>query len=134
VPLRKIAIISDIHGNYHGLMAVVRDIELQSCNHIICLGDLVDGGADNDAVVRFIRDRAIPTVLGNHDEINDLDLAADAAAFLSSLPEELVDSDARTPTFHRDRTRRRSPTNTKHGTPSTKRATGLRSSDMPISP
>lgn len=89
----KVAIISDIHGNFPGLQAVMKDIEFCGCNRIICLGDLVDGGKYNDEVVRFIRDNHIACVRGNHDEFNDLRLAKDVQDFIDSLPDELVELD-----------------------------------------
>ncbi|MBW4497939.1 MAG: metallophosphoesterase [Oscillatoria princeps RMCB-10] len=90
----KIAIISDIHGNWAGLQAVLADIEGCRCDRIVCLGDLVDGGNFNDEVVRFVRDNQIVCVRGNHDEFNDLDLAEDVRSFLMQLPESVAEDDA----------------------------------------
>jgi predicted phosphodiesterase len=90
----KIAIISDIHGNWPGLQAVLADIEVCRCDRIVCLGDLVDGGNYNDEVVRFIRDNHIVCVRGNHDKYNDLGLAEDARSFLMQLPESVAEDDA----------------------------------------
>lgn len=91
--MEKIAIISDIHGNFPGLQAVIADIAACECNRIVCLGDLVEGGNYNEEVVRFIRDNQIACVRGNHDEWNDLVLAEDVGDFLVHLPEEIVESD-----------------------------------------
>jgi len=63
----KIAVISDIHGNYEALKAVIADIEKSAIDCIICLGDLVGYGPDSDKVVEYIRNNNIPCVLGNHD-------------------------------------------------------------------
>lgn len=73
----RIALISDIHGNWDGFEAVLRDIESRHVDKIICLGDLVEGGDRNDAVVEFIKNNNIATVRGNHDEINDCSLKQD---------------------------------------------------------
>lgn len=89
----RTAIISDIHGHYTGLLAVLSDAETQGCERIICLGDLVDGGAENEEVARFLRDRRIPTVRGNHDETNSLSLADDVEDYLRGLPEEIREED-----------------------------------------
>ncbi|MFB2937906.1 metallophosphoesterase [Aerosakkonemataceae cyanobacterium BLCC-F154] len=91
--MEKIAIISDIHGNFSGLQTVMTDIENCGCNRIICLGDLVDGGDYNDEVVRFLRDNQIACVRGNHDEFNNLELAKDVQEFIDSLPNEIVELD-----------------------------------------
>ena len=92
--MEKLAIISDIHGNFPGLQAVMADINACGCNRIICLGDMVDGGNYNDEVVRFIRDNQIACVRGNHDEWNNLELAKDVREFIDRLPDEIVESDA----------------------------------------
>ena len=44
----KIAVISDIHGNFQALSAVLEDIEKQRVDRIICLGDVVSKGPDSD--------------------------------------------------------------------------------------
>ena len=64
----KTAIIADIHGNYRGLLAAFEDIQNCHCERIVCLGDLVDGGEENQEVISFIREHNIPCVRGNHDE------------------------------------------------------------------
>jgi predicted phosphodiesterase len=89
----RTAIISDIHGNHGGLAAALADIEGQRCDHIVCLGDLVDGGPHNEAVIETLQQRAIPCVRGNHDEINDVELPAALRSFLLGLPERIVEDD-----------------------------------------
>jgi putative phosphoesterase len=64
----KIALISDIHANLHALEAVWEDIERQKPDKVYCLGDLVGYGAYPNEVTAFIRDKGIPTVMGNYDE------------------------------------------------------------------
>jgi putative phosphoesterase len=64
----KIAVFSDIHANKHALQAVWEDIERQSLDVVYCLGDLVGYGAYPNEVIEFIREREIPTVMGNYDE------------------------------------------------------------------
>ena len=90
----RTALISDIHGNYDGLQAVLADIAGQQCDRVICLGDLVDGGTQSTEVARAIRDLGIMTVRGNHDEsaVWDSTLPEDVQAYLKSLPEEIVES------------------------------------------
>ena len=88
---RRTALISDIHGNHAGLLTVLADIERQNCDRIVCLGDLVEGGPDNEKVIETLRRREIPCVRGNHDENNDVALPDAARQFLMSLPERLVE-------------------------------------------
>lgn len=89
----RTAIISDIHGNYEGLLSVFDDIERQNCDRIICLGDLVDGGEKNEAVTSCLQDRSIPCVRGNHDEYNDLELSESTQLFLANLPDCIIEDD-----------------------------------------
>jgi predicted phosphodiesterase len=64
----KTAILSDIHGNWDGFNTVLADIKSRQVDRIICLGDVVDGGEENDAVVNWLKANNITTVRGNHDE------------------------------------------------------------------
>ncbi len=43
--MKKIAVISDIHGNLHALNAVISDIYSRDIDEIWCLGDIVGYGA-----------------------------------------------------------------------------------------
>ncbi|BDG60055.1 metallophosphoesterase family protein [Caldinitratiruptor microaerophilus] len=64
----KLAVFSDIHGNVHGLEAVLKDIEARGADVVWCGGDLVGYGANPGEVVEAIRRRGIPTVMGNYDD------------------------------------------------------------------
>ncbi|SHG45320.1 metallophosphoesterase family protein [Pedobacter caeni] len=64
----RIAIISDIHGNFPALKAVLDDVALFNADQIYCLGDLTDGAPWNNEVIELIRSKGIPTIMGNHDE------------------------------------------------------------------
>lgn len=90
-PAQRIAVISDIHGNHAGLMAALDDIAAQGCDRIVCLGDLVEGGPDNDRVIETLRERGVPCVRGNHDENNDAALSNVTRQFLNALPESIVE-------------------------------------------
>ncbi|MCW3098046.1 MAG: putative phosphoesterase [Chthonomonadaceae bacterium] len=89
----RTALISDIHGNFDGLLAVLNDTALLKCDRVVCLGDLVDGGPRGPEVMQLVRDLAMPTVQGNHDEWPDTILPWDAKKYLRSLPEEIVEGD-----------------------------------------
>lgn len=66
-PVRRIGIISDIHGNLHALQATLQALEELQADRIVCCGDLVGYGANPNEVVELIRDRDIPSIAGNHD-------------------------------------------------------------------
>ena len=63
----KIAAISDMHGNIVALDAVLRDIETQSVDTVICLGDIAYKGPAPSECIRKIRELRIPCVYGNTD-------------------------------------------------------------------
>lgn len=60
------AIISDIHGNLEALQTVLKDIESQNCEQIICLGDIIGYGPDPQACVDIV-EGFDACILGNHD-------------------------------------------------------------------
>ncbi len=62
------AIISDLHSNLEALTRVLTDIDRQKCDSIICLGDLVNYGANPNEVIALLNERKVPCLLGNHDQ------------------------------------------------------------------
>lgn len=109
----RYAIISDIHGNYEALQAVIDDMDaVEQADHtpieaIWCLGDIVGYGPDPSACVRTVRKHCELCVMGNHDagaasvvdlsEFSDIardsllwtrnELQPDEIEFLSKLPD-----------------------------------------------
>ena len=63
----KIGIVSDIHAHLTPLKRAVALFESQGVSHILCAGDLIDGGWDEESVIDYIRTRNIMSVRGNHD-------------------------------------------------------------------
>lgn len=63
-----ITIFGDIHGNLPALEVVFQDIETRSLTNLYCLGDLVGYGTFPNEVVNLIRQRNIPTLMGNYDQ------------------------------------------------------------------
>lgn len=60
-------IISDIHGNWEALQAVVAAADGRYAQ-VICCGDVVGYGADPNLVSDWVRSNVILTVRGNHDK------------------------------------------------------------------
>ncbi|KYC46084.1 MAG: phosphodiesterase [Candidatus Methanofastidiosum methylothiophilum] len=58
---------SDVHGNIEALLEVLKNIESQSVDKIICTGDLVGYGPYPNEVVDLFIDQKISSTLGNHD-------------------------------------------------------------------
>lgn len=63
----RIALISDIHGNYPALQAVLQSIIEEGADKIICLGDVCYGGSQPAECLRAIRARTDFCVMGNTD-------------------------------------------------------------------
>ncbi len=64
----RIAVIADIHGNWDALTAVLADIDAAKPDAVICLGDCIGYGAEPERVIRTLRQRGIPSTLGNHEQ------------------------------------------------------------------
>lgn len=63
----RIAFISDIHGNFTALQAVLSDIEAQKVDQIVSLGDTVTLGPQPKEVVNKLRELNCALIMGNHD-------------------------------------------------------------------
>lgn len=64
----RIAILSDLHGNAEATATVLRAIDDAAPDATYCLGDLVGYGANPNETTTMIRERGIPTVIGNYDD------------------------------------------------------------------
>src|SRR4051794_28854988 len=83
----RVAIISDIHGNYHALEAVLEAVEAEKPDEVWCLGDLVGYGPRPNRCTTVVAGRADFCLAGNHDlgvlgtiEITDFSFDASHAA------------------------------------------------------
>ena len=63
----RIAFISDIHGNFTALQAVLADIKLQNIDQIVCLGDTVTLGPQPKEVLNTLKELNCVIIKGNHD-------------------------------------------------------------------
>jgi putative phosphoesterase len=63
----KTAFISDIHGNYEALRAVLAKIDQLGLTRIVCVGDIVGYYSQVNECCDELRARRIPSVMGNHD-------------------------------------------------------------------
>lgn len=64
----RIGFISDIHGNFTALEAVLADIKKQNIDQLICLGDTVSLGPQPKEVLEALREWNAVTIAGNHDQ------------------------------------------------------------------
>lgn len=64
----KIAVISDIHANLEALRSVLKDIKDRGITRVYCAGDLVGYAPFPNEVIEIIKEKQIPTVMGNYDD------------------------------------------------------------------
>lgn len=79
--MNKITIFGDIHANLPALEAVFADMETRQLDNLYCLGDLVGYGVWPNEVVAAIRERGIPTIMGNYDQGVGIDSADCGCAY-----------------------------------------------------
>lgn len=63
----KIAILSDIHGNFPALQAVLNDIKQYSCEKIYNLGDIAGYYCMLNECITLIQEYQVISLMGNHD-------------------------------------------------------------------
>lgn len=66
--MTRLAIMSDTHGNYEALNQVFRDIDTQSVDETICLGDAVGYGPQPQECAELLRARNTTMLMGNHEQ------------------------------------------------------------------
>jgi putative phosphoesterase len=63
----RLGLISDIHGNYEALKAVLGEFERIGVDEIFCLGDVVGYYPQINECCDALRNRGIKSLMGNHD-------------------------------------------------------------------
>ena len=64
----RIAVVSDIHGNWAALDTVLKDIARRKVDRVICLGDAVDPMPESRKVFSYLVANKIPILRGNHED------------------------------------------------------------------
>jgi putative phosphoesterase len=64
----RIAFISDIHGHFQALQAVLSDIAKNQVQSVVCLGDVISLGPQPREVIELLQKTDCQLVMGNHDE------------------------------------------------------------------
>lgn len=110
-----VAILSDIHGNFQALKAVLADIDRHDVEQIYTLGDNIGYGPEPEEVVQALMARQARSVLGNHElalksesyanrlnfvaqhslELSRQLMSAESIAFSSGLPSYRVEHGCR---------------------------------------
>ena len=67
----KVAVISDIHGNWQALESVIADYQQQECERVLCLGDLAMAGPQPRVVLDYVMNKAKnwTIIQGNTDKM-----------------------------------------------------------------
>jgi putative phosphoesterase len=113
----RVGVLSDIHGNRVALSAVLAD--MPDVDRLVCAGDVVGYNPWPAECVEAVRERSVPTVMGNHDRavasgtafrFNAMakagvdharaDLDDDQLAWLADLPDERTVADGRVKLVH----------------------------------
>jgi predicted phosphodiesterase len=63
----RYAIICDVHSNLEALEVVLGEIDRQDVDKIVHLGDIVGYNANPNECITILRERNIPSIMGNHD-------------------------------------------------------------------
>jgi len=113
--IMRLAVISDIHSNTDAFVSVLADADLSRVDEMVCLGDVIGYGPEPNEAISLIRERNIPTVMGNHElgvaECNYMDclnpiacqslqmtikmLSEESLSFVTGLEHFLVSYDSR---------------------------------------
>jgi predicted phosphodiesterase len=95
----RVAVISDVHANYHALEAVLRDVDGDGVDAVWCLGDTVGYGPRPNECCDEVRSRSDHCLVGNHDlvALGELDLGDfnDEAAAAARWTAEVLVPEAR---------------------------------------
>ncbi len=66
----KVAVLSDIHGNFQALETVLKDVKVNNCQRIFCLGDYAMAGPEPGRVIDFVKSQTDWTLIqGNTDKM-----------------------------------------------------------------
>lgn len=70
----RVAVFSDIHGNYQALDAILKDIKTKKIDMTFFLGDAIGLGPDSTLCLKLLNESDVIQVLGNHEYycINDI--------------------------------------------------------------
>jgi putative phosphoesterase len=88
----RIAIISDIHGNFVALKAALSDIKGRKAGRIVCLGDVAATGPQPVEVIEHLRKMRCACVMGNTDETLAKDLPSKLGSAMSEEDRERLEA------------------------------------------
>ena len=85
--MKKIGVITDVHGNLTALNAILQLLDEEHCNEIIHTGDVISIGPNSyECLELLLNRRDVTLILGNHDR--DFAMNHTAVRNLSNVPAE----------------------------------------------
>jgi len=63
----RIVVLSDVHGNSFALETVMKDLNKNNFDHIICNGDMIQSGSQPHETIQLLREMKCSIVMGNSD-------------------------------------------------------------------
>ncbi|MEZ7198384.1 metallophosphoesterase family protein [Pseudodesulfovibrio karagichevae] len=66
--MTRIAIMSDVHGNFEALKEVLADLDGRPVDAVYCLGDMIGYGPQPQECVDLLRGRGVECTMGNHEQ------------------------------------------------------------------
>ncbi len=117
----RIAVLSDIHANYHALEAVLAAVDAEGVDELWCLGDTVGYGPRPNRCCAIVRERTALCLAGNHDlavigKLSVDEFNGDAAAAVR-WTQEVLEDDARAFLASLEPTAKREGVELFHGSP-----------------
>jgi putative phosphoesterase len=87
--MKRVAVITDIHGNLPALQASLAAVDASGVDAIYCGGDLVGYGPHPNEVCALMEERRLPTIYGNYDYAIARDLDDCGCAYVTPHDREL---------------------------------------------
>jgi diadenosine tetraphosphatase ApaH/serine/threonine PP2A family protein phosphatase len=63
----RYGVIGDVHSNYEALTAVVKELQAERVDKVLCTGDIIGYAAEPIPCIEIVRDLCCAIVAGNHD-------------------------------------------------------------------
>ena len=83
----NVYVVGDIHGCYTQLMSKLKEIKFNfNTDLLICVGDLVDRGKENEKVFNLLREHWFISIKGNHEHFCQEGFLNDHVAYSHKAP------------------------------------------------
>ena len=66
--MEQIYIISDVHGCYKTLLALIEQFPNKQNSKIVFVGNLIDRGINSFEVIKFVKNNNYACVMGSHEK------------------------------------------------------------------